>query len=116
MARSHPKWGERPMAFVILHKHHIKTWEGRHDGFSQELKQYAKTRLPGFACPEWVTVVEDLPVSLRSGDLQAHVFITQIENVDGENSQDKLAKDRCEALGDLHVFVFCCCIYKMQAI
>ena len=104
------------MAFVILHKHHIKTWEGRHDGFSQELKQYAKTRLPGFACPEWVTVVEDLPVSLRSGDLQAHVFITQIENVDRENSQDKLAKDRCEALGDLHVFVFCCCIYKMQAI
>lgn len=62
VARSHPKWGERPMAFVILHKHHAKVWDGKQDEFAQELKQHVKTRLPGFACPEWVQVVEDLPV------------------------------------------------------
>lgn len=63
MARPHPKWGERPMAFVVLHKHHMKKWEGMHEKFSQELKLHAKARLPGFACPEWVQIVDDLPVS-----------------------------------------------------
>jgi hypothetical protein len=63
VARSHAKWGERPMAFVILHKHHAGTWTEKHDEFAQELKQHARTRLPGFACPEWVLVVEELPVS-----------------------------------------------------
>jgi len=61
VARLHPKWGERPMAFVILHKHHEKTWDGKHDEFAQELKQHAKIRLPSFARPEWVQVVENLP-------------------------------------------------------
>jgi len=61
VARSHAKWGERPMAFVILHKHHAGTWTEKHDEFAQELKQHARTRLPGFACPEWVLVVEELP-------------------------------------------------------
>jgi len=61
VARSHPKWGERPMAFVILHKHHAKRWHGKHDKFTEELKHHAKSRLPGFACPEWVQVVDDLP-------------------------------------------------------
>lgn len=65
VARGHTKWGERPMAFVILHKHHTNTWAGKHDEFAQELKQHARTRLPGFACPEWVLVVEELPVSLH---------------------------------------------------
>jgi AMP-binding enzyme C-terminal domain len=72
VARSHPKWGERPMAFVILHKHHVKTWEGIHDKFTQELKQHARARLPGFACPEWVQIVEDLPVSINSDDRPLH--------------------------------------------
>jgi len=61
VARSHPKWGERPMAFVILHKRHAKAWHGKHKEFVQDLKRHAKTRLPGFACPEWVQIVEDLP-------------------------------------------------------
>lgn len=65
VARPHFKWGERPMAFVILHKHHEGTWAGKHDEFTQELKQHARTRLPGFACPEWVLIVEELPVSLH---------------------------------------------------
>jgi acyl-CoA synthetase (AMP-forming)/AMP-acid ligase II len=63
LARSHPKWGERPMAFVILHKRHAKAWHGKHKEFVQDLKRHAKNRLPGFACPEWVQIVEDLPVS-----------------------------------------------------
>jgi len=49
-----------------LHKHHAKSWDGKHDKFAEELKQHAKTRLPGFACPEWVQVVEDLPVSFSA--------------------------------------------------
>jgi hypothetical protein len=63
VARSHSKWGERPMAFVVLHSHHTLTWKGRHDEFSKQLKEFAKTRLPGFACPEWVEIVPELPVS-----------------------------------------------------
>ena len=63
VARGHIKWGERPMAFVVLHPHHASAWQGRHDKFSKELKEFAKTRLPGFACPEWVEIVPELPVS-----------------------------------------------------
>lgn len=64
VARSHPKWGERPMAFVILHNAHKDKWHDKHDDFEKELKRYAKTRLPGFACPEWVAVVDELPVGV----------------------------------------------------
>ncbi|KAF8912814.1 acetyl-CoA synthetase-like protein [Gymnopilus junonius] len=61
VARKHPKWGERPMAFVVLHPQHAATWENRHKLFEKDLKEHAKTRLPGFACPEWVEVVPELP-------------------------------------------------------
>ncbi|KAF8640479.1 hypothetical protein AX17_000142 [Amanita inopinata Kibby_2008] len=61
VARQHPKWGERPMAFVILHPQHAAHWAGRHREFEQELKKHARERLPGFACPEWVSVVPELP-------------------------------------------------------
>ena len=64
VARAHPRWGERPMAFVILHPQRASKWKGKHDAFEEELKKHARTRLPGFACPEWVSVVEDLPVSV----------------------------------------------------
>jgi acyl-CoA synthetase (AMP-forming)/AMP-acid ligase II len=63
IARPHVKWGERPMAFVILHPQHTKIWKGRHHEFAVDLKAHAKSRLPGFACPEWVEVVPELPVS-----------------------------------------------------
>lgn len=66
VARPHPKWGERPMAFVILKTQVAAKWAGKHAEFETELKRHAKTRLPGFACPEWVKVVEELPVSDRS--------------------------------------------------
>jgi len=61
VARSHPLWGERPMAFVTLHPQYAHSWKGRHREFEADLKAHAKERLPGFACPEWITVVPDLP-------------------------------------------------------
>ncbi|KAF8349930.1 AMP-dependent synthetase and ligase [Amanita rubescens] len=61
VARQHPKWGERPMVFVTLHPQHSQRWAGRHSEFEEELIQHAKTRLPGFACPEWISVVSELP-------------------------------------------------------
>lgn len=61
VARSHPKWGERAMAFVILHPHKAGNWKGKHHAFAEDLRAHAKTRLPGFACPEWVEVVPELP-------------------------------------------------------
>ncbi|KAF9270371.1 acetyl-CoA synthetase-like protein [Marasmius fiardii PR-910] len=61
VARLHPKWGERPMAFVILHPQHAKKWTGREKDFEMDLIQHARKRLPGFACPEWVEVVPELP-------------------------------------------------------
>ncbi|KDR85144.1 hypothetical protein GALMADRAFT_233793 [Galerina marginata CBS 339.88] len=61
VARQHIKWGERPMAFVVLHPQHEAKWRGRHHLFEKDLKEHAKARLPGFACPEWVEVVPELP-------------------------------------------------------
>ncbi|KAI1783993.1 AMP-dependent synthetase and ligase [Ganoderma leucocontextum] len=61
IARSHPKWGERAMAFVILHPQKGDKWAGRHAEFEKDLKAHARKRLPGFACPEWVAVVPELP-------------------------------------------------------
>ena len=63
MARGHPKWGERPMAFVTLHPSKAAKWEGKHEEFEIDLKAHARKKLPGFATPEWVAVVPDLPVS-----------------------------------------------------
>ncbi|KAI9572826.1 hypothetical protein HD554DRAFT_2014398 [Boletus coccyginus] len=61
VARPHSKWGERPMAFVILRPEYVQTWAGNHGGFEVELKRHARKLLPGFACPEWVQVVDKLP-------------------------------------------------------
>ncbi|KII93264.1 hypothetical protein PLICRDRAFT_384862 [Plicaturopsis crispa FD-325 SS-3] len=61
VARPHPKWGERPMAFVVIHPQHSARWHGRHGEFHQELKKHVRGRLPGFAHPEWVEVVKELP-------------------------------------------------------
>jgi acyl-coenzyme A synthetase/AMP-(fatty) acid ligase len=51
------------MAFVILHPQHAAQWSGRHHEFAEELKEHVKSRLPGFARPEWVEIVPELPVS-----------------------------------------------------
>lgn len=66
VGREHPKWGERPMAFVLLHAEPAKQWSGKHHHFAEELKKHARERLPGFATPEWVVVVDELPVSCES--------------------------------------------------
>ncbi|PBK76966.1 acetyl-CoA synthetase-like protein [Armillaria solidipes] len=61
VARAHPVWGERPMAFVIIHPEHVARWSGRVDEFVKDLMEHAKARLPGFARPDWVEVVPELP-------------------------------------------------------
>ncbi|KIM67169.1 hypothetical protein SCLCIDRAFT_1210660 [Scleroderma citrinum Foug A] len=61
VARPHPKWGERPMAFIILRPQFASQWAENHSGFETELKNHARESLPGFACPEWVQVVNELP-------------------------------------------------------
>lgn len=61
VARPHALWGERPMAFVILRPEFISKWAMDHVAFEVELKRHARERLPGFACPEWVRIVEELP-------------------------------------------------------
>jgi acyl-coenzyme A synthetase/AMP-(fatty) acid ligase len=49
------------MAFVILNPHGVRKWKGKKEGFEMELKAFARGRLPGFASPEWVAVVQELP-------------------------------------------------------
>ncbi|TFL03316.1 AMP-dependent synthetase and ligase [Pterulicium gracile] len=71
IARTHPKWGERPHAFVILHPQHEKTWASKPSAFADDLKKHAKDKLPGFACPEWVEVVPELPKT-STGKIMKH--------------------------------------------
>ncbi|KAJ3895067.1 hypothetical protein GG344DRAFT_39686 [Lentinula edodes] len=73
VAREHKKWGERPMAFVTLHPQHASKWKGRHEDFARDLKAHAKKRLPGFACPEWVEIVPDLPKTSTGKILKAQL-------------------------------------------
>lgn len=73
VARPHPRWGERPMAFVILHPQRASFWDCRHATFAESLKLHARGRLPGFACPEWVEVVAELPKT-STGKIQKAVL------------------------------------------
>lgn len=63
VARPHTTWGERPSAFVILKSESLDKWTGKHEDFGSDLKGWLRGKLPGFAIPEWVDVVQDLPVS-----------------------------------------------------
>lgn len=49
------------MAFVVLHFDSAKKYEEDVIKFVESLGKHAKERLPGFARPEWVEVVEELP-------------------------------------------------------
>lgn len=99
VARSHPKWGERPMAFVILKADAVNKWTGKHNEFGDDLKRHAKLRLPGFACPEWVNVVEELPVSfLYYSTVSFKSELYRVENVDGKDTKDATAKDCSQTL------------------
>ncbi|KAF8332389.1 acetyl-CoA synthetase-like protein [Cantharellus anzutake] len=71
VARAHPTWGERAMAFVMLHTH--SSFKSRVEEFEKELKAFAAKVLPGFARPEWVTVVDELPKT-GTGKVLKHVL------------------------------------------
>ena len=78
------------MAFVILHPQHASKWTGRHEEFAKDLISHARKTLPGFACPEWVQIVPELPVSIRSfvhGTQRAEESF-RTENIHGQNPED----------------------------
>jgi acyl-coenzyme A synthetase/AMP-(fatty) acid ligase len=49
------------MAWVILREGSHEKWKGKDTEFETELKAFAREKLPGFACPEWVYIVKELP-------------------------------------------------------
>ena len=51
----------QPMAFVILNPHGERKWKSKEEAFEKELRAFARGRLPGFATPEWVAIVQELP-------------------------------------------------------
>jgi acyl-CoA synthetase (AMP-forming)/AMP-acid ligase II len=51
------------MAWVILRPSREKKWERKEKEFEKDVIQFAKQRLPGFACPEWVRIVKDFPTT-----------------------------------------------------
>lgn len=59
VARAHPKYGERPHAFVVLQDESKPKWKDAAK-FEAELKKFSRKGLPGFARPEWVEVVNAL--------------------------------------------------------
>ncbi|KZS92936.1 AMP-dependent synthetase and ligase [Sistotremastrum niveocremeum HHB9708] len=77
VARSHPKWGERPMAFIILRIEAIEKWADRHHHFAADLKQFARNHLPGFALPEWIKVVPELPKT-STGKILKHALRKEV--------------------------------------
>ncbi|KAI6007470.1 acetyl-CoA synthetase-like protein [Pisolithus albus] len=46
---------------LAIEREFISKWATDHAAFEVELKRHARERLPGFACPEWVQIVEELP-------------------------------------------------------
>ena len=63
------------MAFVILHEHSDYHPPHRHTDFEKELKRFSTKSLPGFARPEWVIVVRELPKT-GTGKVLKHVLRT----------------------------------------
>ena len=61
----HEKWGEAPVAFVVLKPGATLT--------EQELRDFARERLAGFKVPKGVTVVPELPKT-ATGKIQKYVL------------------------------------------
>ena len=101
VARPHPLWGERPMAFVTLHPQYAHLWEGRHREFETELKTHGRERLPGFACPEWITIVPELPVH---DILFLFTLLTYFdaENINRQDTQNRIAQGYCQVVDHNH--------------
>jgi hypothetical protein len=86
------------MAFVILHAHATESWEGREGAFEKALKEYSRSKLPGFARPEWVRVVDVLPKTSTgaSGGAEKRSLATLMgARQDPENG---VTEDRCKAM------------------
>lgn len=101
------------MAFVILKTESVGKWQGKGNEFEAVLKKHARERLPGFACPEWVTIVDSLPVSL-SGYWRSDAYMLtygRAENIDGEDSEGTAAQDCCETLKGLDTWTHFAWIY-----
>lgn len=79
------------MAFIILTPAGNKEYAGRHRDFEDDLKKFAKTRLPGFACPEWVSILDELPVSLMLYEL------TYLNGLGQKTSTGKIMKTALRA-------------------
>ncbi|CCM00518.1 uncharacterized protein FIBRA_02552 [Fibroporia radiculosa] len=96
VARPHARWGERPMAFVTLQPQGAPKWSGRHDAFVDDLKKHARTRLPGFACPEWVEIVDELPVRIPVLLIitVAVDAVLLLENINGKDTKSRAAQNR----------------------
>lgn len=73
VGRPHPKWGERAMAFVTLQENSPYKHKDRHSHFEESLKRFAAKVLPGFARPEWVVVMDELPKT-GTGKVLKHVL------------------------------------------
>jgi acyl-coenzyme A synthetase/AMP-(fatty) acid ligase len=61
------------MAFVCLKEHSPFRPKPRHAEFEKDLKRHAAKVLPGFARPEWVEVVDELPKN-STGKVLKHVL------------------------------------------
>lgn len=68
VARPHEKWGERGHAFVVLKPDH----QGPRPS-ADEIKKFCKTRMSGFAVPEWIDFVQELPKT-STGKVQKNVL------------------------------------------
>ena len=96
VGREHPTWGERPMAYVILHTESARRWAGKHAEFSSVLKAHARQRLSGFATPEWVVIVKELPVCpFRYARPHGIFKCPSLENVNRKDYEDGFAQTGC---------------------
>jgi acyl-coenzyme A synthetase/AMP-(fatty) acid ligase len=63
VARPHEKWGERPMAFVVIKEVSKARCKADPLGLEKSIKLHVRKSLAGLAVPEWIEFVEDLPKS-----------------------------------------------------
>ena len=83
-------------AYVILHTESAQRWAGKHAEFSTALKAHARQRLPGFATPEWVVIVEELPVCPFRYAHPHGIFKRQsLENVNRKDHENGSAQTGC---------------------
>ena len=79
------------MAFVILRAGSVEKWKD-HNAFAKGLKIFARESLPGFAIPEWVKVVPELPVSRPALQAPARGSESLAEDIHWKNSQACVAQ------------------------